>query len=160
MNPGAAGDTISVGLAHASTLVRRQLEALLGPHAGVRVAFGVDEAYDALALLGKFRPAVLFAEAAQVVGASAGFVRLVRERSPRCRVLLLTAGESDEDLLDVLRHGAMGFLDPRARPDLVARAARAIAAGEAWVPRHIVARLIESLDCEAQAPPRAHPMRA
>lgn len=150
---------VDVGLVHQEAAVRRQLEALLGPHVGVRVRFSVDEAYDALGRLGTRPVSVLFAQAAQVIGPGAGFVRLARERDPGCRVMLLTAGESDAELLELLRCGAMGFLDPRARPDLLAKAAHALHIGEAWVPRRYVASLIEWLGAQAGAVPATTPIR-
>lgn len=152
--------TVDVGLVHQEPAVRRQLEALLGPHAGVRVRFSVAEAYDALGRLGTRPVSVLFAQAAQVIGPGAGFIRLARERDPACRIMLLTAGESDAELLELLRCGAMGFVDPRARPDLLAKAAHALHIGEAWVPRRYVACLIEWLGAQAGAKSGPTPIRA
>lgn len=158
MTPGS--DTVDVGLVHTDIHVRRHLEALLGPHAGVRVLFSVSEVYDALGRVGTRPVSVLFAQAAQVVGPGAGFMRLVRERNAGCRVMLLTAGEGDADLLELLCCGAMGFVDPRARPDLLARAAHAVHVGEAWVPRRLVASLIEWLGTQASTTPAGIPVRA
>lgn len=134
-----------VGLVYADRARRRQLEALLGPHAGVALHFSVDALYEVLARLTRSGVAVVFVEAAQLLEAGEGALRLLGERSASVRVVALTAGESEADILNLLRAGAMGFLDPLARPDLLAKAAHAVAAGEAWVPRRTVAALIEWL---------------
>jgi DNA-binding NarL/FixJ family response regulator len=61
---------------------------------------------------------------------------------PDCAVVMLTVSRNDSDLFHSLRAGAAGYLlkdtDPRRLPD----ALRGVMAGEAAVPRSLVARLI------------------
>jgi DNA-binding NarL/FixJ family response regulator len=61
---------------------------------------------------------------------------------PECAVVMLTVSRNDSDLFHSLRAGAAGYLlkdtDPRRLPD----ALRGVMAGEAAVPRALVARLI------------------
>jgi DNA-binding NarL/FixJ family response regulator len=61
---------------------------------------------------------------------------------PDCAVVMLTVSRNDSDFFDSLRAGAVGYLlkdmDPRRLPE----ALRDVIAGEAAVPRPLVARLI------------------
>ena len=62
---------------------------------------------------------------------------------PDCAIVMLTVSRRDEDLFDALRVGASGYLlkdiDPQRLPD----ALRGVLAGEAALPRRLVALLIE-----------------
>jgi DNA-binding NarL/FixJ family response regulator len=67
----------------------------------------------------------------------------IAEALPECAVVMLTVSRNDSDLFDSLRAGVAGYLlkdmDPGRLPD----ALRGVMAGEAAVPRDLVARLID-----------------
>ena len=69
--------------------------------------------------------------------------RTIHASHPEVRIVLLTASE-DEDLgLLGLRAGAVGFLRKSVDPETLPRIVRAVADGEAAVPRRLTARLVE-----------------
>jgi DNA-binding NarL/FixJ family response regulator len=67
----------------------------------------------------------------------------IAQALPDCAVVMITVSRNDNDLFEALRGGAMGYLlkdtDPARLPD----ALRGVMAGEAAVPRELVARLID-----------------
>jgi DNA-binding NarL/FixJ family response regulator len=66
----------------------------------------------------------------------------LRRRSPSTRVILLAAGRpSDELLLKALERGARGCVAGRSIPRLLAKAVRAVDAGEAWLPRGMASQI-------------------
>ncbi len=134
---------VRVAVVHDAPAVRARVLDFFKSEATTPVVLAGAELFEALAALGAQQVDVLFAQAALLAGPDAGFLRMVRERSPACRVILLTAGEPESAVLELLRAGARGFLDPLARPDLLVRCAHAVAAGEAWVPRRTVATLLD-----------------
>ena len=70
----------------------------------------------------------------------------IRVQSPRTRVLLLTSRHTPLALiLEGLRRGARGYLARAALRPFLLKAVRAIDAGEAWVPRQIVSRILDQL---------------
>jgi DNA-binding NarL/FixJ family response regulator len=62
---------------------------------------------------------------------------------PQTSVVMLTVSRSDADLFDALRAGAAGYLLKDTAPDRLPHALRGVLAGEAAVPRELVARLID-----------------
>jgi DNA-binding NarL/FixJ family response regulator len=62
---------------------------------------------------------------------------------PETAVVMLTVSRNDEDLFDALRAGAAGYLLKDIDPDRLAHALRGVLAGEAALPRTLVARVID-----------------
>jgi DNA-binding NarL/FixJ family response regulator len=77
-----------------------------------------------------------------------GGLRATREITatlPQTSVVVFSASRSDSDFLDALRAGADGYLPKDIDPNRLPLALRAVAAGEAAVPRNLVRRLVEEI---------------
>jgi DNA-binding NarL/FixJ family response regulator len=61
---------------------------------------------------------------------------------PECAVVMLTVSRNDSDLFQSLRAGAAGYLLKDTDPIRLPQALRGVIAGEAALPRSLVARLI------------------
>ena len=66
----------------------------------------------------------------------------ITEALPDCAVVMLTVSRNDSDLFHSLRAGAAGYLLKDTDPGRLPDALRGVLAGEAAVPRALVARLI------------------
>jgi len=66
----------------------------------------------------------------------------ISEALPDCAVVMLTVSRNDSDLFHSLRAGAAGYLLKDTDPSRLPDALRGVIAGEAAVPRTLVARLI------------------
>lgn len=76
-----------------------------------------------------------------------GGVRAAAEilrRAPQIAVVMLTYSRDDEDLFAALRVGAVGFLTKDIDPVRLPAALRGVLAGEAAVPRDLVARVLRA----------------
>ena len=62
---------------------------------------------------------------------------------PDCAIVMLTVSRSDVDLFDALRAGAVGYLLKDIDPERLPLALRGVLDGEAALPRHLVALLID-----------------
>ena len=67
----------------------------------------------------------------------------ILQRLPDTAVVMLTVSRNDEDLFDALRVGAAGYLLKDTDPDRLPHALRGVLAGEAAIPRTLVARVID-----------------
>jgi DNA-binding NarL/FixJ family response regulator len=65
------------------------------------------------------------------------------QRLPETAVVMLTVSRNDEDLFDALRAGAAGYLLKDTDPERLPHALRGVLAGEAAIPRALVARVID-----------------
>jgi DNA-binding NarL/FixJ family response regulator len=74
--------------------------------------------------------------------------RVIRERSPRSRVLMMSASGGPAQVLRALRAGASGFLTKLCRPEELYKAIREVHAGRRYVQRELadkmLGRLLES----------------
>ena len=79
---------------------------------------------------------------------SGGGIRVVREvsqRLPETAVVVLTASADRDDMIDAIRAGASGYLVKGMDPDRIGQALRCALAGEAAIPRLLVAELVQDL---------------
>ena len=67
----------------------------------------------------------------------------ITHASPDVAVVMLTVSRDDNDLFDALRAGALGYLLKDTDPDRLPYALRGVLAGEAALPRALVARVVD-----------------
>ena len=126
-------------------VVRGGLRAFLELQDGIEVAGEAADGEQAIEAVARVRPDVVLMDLVmpRIDGIEA--LRVLRERSPETRVIVLTSFLDDDKLLPALRSGAAGYLLKNAQPSEIARAVRAAYAGEAVLDPVVGARLIEAL---------------
>ena len=72
---------------------------------------------------------------------------------PESRIVMLTVSDSDENLFDSLKAGAIGFLIKDVSPDEVTRAVRSTVAGESSLSPVIAARVVKFIHTGPPRPP-------
>ncbi|MDX6555164.1 MAG: hypothetical protein QOD86_1359 [Miltoncostaeaceae bacterium] len=120
--------------------VRAALEA-----GGFTVCADVGTGPAALAAALEHRPDVCLLDV-NMPGGGIVAAQAIAERVPEATVVMLTVSRDDTDLFDALKAGAAGYLlkdiDPNRLPD----ALRSVLAGEAVLPRALVARMVDEFD--------------
>ncbi|WP_339571101.1 response regulator [Pseudokineococcus sp. 5B2Z-1] len=120
---------------------------------GVRAALEADgftvvaegaTARRAVELAVEHEPDVLLLDV-HMPGSGVAAAQEVSRRLPGTAVVMLTASQDEEDLLGSLRAGARGFLLKDMDPARLGAALRGVLAGEAALPRALVARVLEEL---------------
>ena len=114
----------------------------------VAEAAGADAAVE-LAL--RERPDVCLLDVHMPGGGIAAAARIT-ENLPESAVVMLTVSRDDEDLFAALRAGAAGYLLKDMDPARLAPALRGVVAGEAAVPRTLVARVVEEFRSSERRP--------
>jgi DNA-binding NarL/FixJ family response regulator len=136
------GDAVTVVLAddHAPTRsgVREVLE-----RAGFRVVAEAGDADSAVAAVERERPDVCLLDVYMPGNGISAATRIAKLDS-RVAVVMLTVSRDDHDLFDSLRAGALGFLLKDTDPERLGHALHGVLAGEAALPRALVARLIDA----------------
>ena len=118
---------------------------MLEPEVGIRVVGETRSGLETITTTGHLRPRILLLDLglARVEGTS--LIPALRQKSPQTKVILLTDGTSEARTLEALAHGARGYLDKSLVAKFLARAVRVVDAGEAWVPRKMVAKIMDRL---------------
>lgn len=117
--------------------VRQALEA-----ADMEVVGEAPDATKAVALALEHRPDVCILDIHMPGGGVQAAEKITRQL-PETAVVMLTASRDDGDLFDALRAGASGYLLKDIDPDRLPHALRGVLAGEAALPRQLVARVLE-----------------
>jgi DNA-binding NarL/FixJ family response regulator len=91
------------------------------------------------------RPDILLLDLKMSRANDAATVPLLRTKSPQTQIILLTGRASDSQVLTGISQGARGYLDAKLLRRFLVKAVRAVAAGESWVSRAMVGKLIDQL---------------
>lgn len=116
------------------------LSRLLAAEPGISV---VGTAYSAAEARNRLREPVdvVLMDYALPDGTGAEVTRAVKARWPRTPVIMLTAHDDDETVLESIQAGADGFLSKTASTDEVVSAVRAAHAGETLLPPAVIAKI-------------------
>ena len=79
----------------------------------------------------------------QMPGSGIHAAEEIARKVPDAAIVMLTVSRSDRDLFDALRVGASGYLLKDTDPERLPLALRGVLDGEAALPRHLVALVIE-----------------
>jgi DNA-binding NarL/FixJ family response regulator len=126
-------------------VVREGLRTFLELQDGIEVAGEAADGEEAIEAAGRLRPDVVLMDLVMPALDGLAAMRVLRERVPGARVIVLTSFADDDKLLPALRAGAAGYLLKNAEPQELARAVRAAHAGEALLDPHVAARLVDAL---------------
>lgn len=136
---------ISVVIANRGKSARTTCRSVLAPEKGIRVVGEAASGLDAVTAAERLKPSILLLDLGLFNGDGPSLLPVIRRKSPHTRVLLLTDRALDAPTLEALSHGARGYLERGALRRHLPRAVRAVGAGEAWVPRKMVAQIMARL---------------
>ena len=143
---------IRVLVADDQTLVREGLVTLLGLIEGIEVAGAARDGQEAVELAALLRPDVVLMDLRMPRLDGVEATRRIAGGAPAPRVVVLTTYADDESIFAALEAGALGYLTKDSGADEIARAVRAVHAGQALLEPAVQLRLIESLR-ERPTPP-------
>ncbi|HEV8437056.1 MAG TPA: response regulator [Methylomirabilota bacterium] len=143
---------ITVVIADRQPAHRAACLRLLRPVKGVRVVGEAGNGFDALAAT-RLKPRILLLDLTLSLGPSSALLPVIRRKSPGTKVILLTDRASDARILDALAHGVPGYLERRSLRAFLAKAVRLVDAGEGWVPRQMVTKMVMRLRARHEKSP-------
>jgi DNA-binding NarL/FixJ family response regulator len=109
---------------------------------GIEVCADVTNASDAVEAALRERPDLCLLDV-HMPGGGLSAASKITASLPSTVVLMLTVSRDNEDVLEALRRGAMGYLLKEMDPASLPRALRAALAGEGVIPRSLAAVVIE-----------------
>ena len=109
---------------------------------GFDVCAETGNAQEAVAAVAKHRPDIALLDV-HMPGNGIVAAAEISSRFPDTTVVMLTVSRNNEDLFDSLRAGAVGYLLKDTDPERLPLALEGVLAGEAALPRTLVARLVD-----------------
>jgi two-component system, NarL family, response regulator LiaR len=144
---------IRVLIADDHAVVREGLRAFLELQEGIEVVGEAADGQEAVEGAASLHPDVVVLDLVMPRLDGVAALRILRERVPEARVLVLTSFLDDDKLLPALRAGAAGYLLKNARPQELARAVRLAHSGETLIDPVVAARLVETLSADGGEEP-------
>jgi len=143
--------SITVAVADHKKAGRAACLRVLQPEKGIQVVLEARSGLEAIVAVAKLRPRILLFHLNLLKRGEINFLRVVHHRSPGTKVILLTHRVSGTRILEALSHGVRGYLKESAISTFLVEAVRKVEAGEAWLPRNMVSKVV---DCLARLSPR------
>jgi NarL family two-component system response regulator LiaR len=139
-------EPISVLIVDDHAVVRHGLRALLEAEGDFLVAGEVASGGEAVLLAADLAPDVVLMDLVMPEMDGVETTRLLKERSPRSQVIVLTSYHEDEHIFPAIRAGALSYLLKGAGLAELTEAVRKAARGEAVLHPHVAARLVQELN--------------
>jgi DNA-binding NarL/FixJ family response regulator len=143
--------TIRLALADDHVVFRQGLRALLEDEFDMTVVGQADNGREAVDLVLQTEPDVLLIDLVMPETDGVAATRIIHQRSPKTRVLILSSCDEEAGLCASVRAGAIGFLRKTAPIDKIVRAIRAAARGEVQFSATAAAILVRDLQGLSEA---------
>jgi len=136
---------ITVLIADHDEARRAACARVLQPEKGIRLVGQAQKGLEGLSGMAELKPCILLLSLNLLKGNKIAHLFVLRQKSPRTKVILLTHHTPETRILEALSYGARDFLDEKGFSAFLPKAVRCVDAGEAWVPRKMVALILERL---------------
>jgi DNA-binding NarL/FixJ family response regulator len=143
-HPATDGAALRVVVVDDHDLFRSGLKRLLGEN-GLVVVGEARNGEEAVRRVVELRPDVVVMDVNMPGMSGVEATRELHVAAPECAVLMLTVNADDDDVLDAILAGAVGYLLKDARLPEIIRAIRAAAAGEALIAPAVTAGVLARL---------------
>ena len=148
---GGFGGPVRVLICDDQRIVCQGLEAILGAEPGIDVVGIASDGAEALDQVARVCPDVVLMDLRMPGMNGIEATRLIRERFPETKVLVLTTYGADEWLLSAVRSGASGYLLKGTPREALVEAVKGTAAGRTHVDPEVAGRLFEQV-AQSDAP--------
>ena len=148
-------EQISVLLVDDHALVRQGVRAFLETQPDISVVGEAASGKEAVKLAAEHAPDVALMDLIMPGMDGVEATRLLKDRSPRTRVIVLTSYHDDEHIFPAIRAGALSYVLKDVGPQELAEAVRKAAAGEAVLHPRVAARVVRELHGARSEAPNA-----
>ncbi len=136
---------IRLVLADDHPIVLDGLEALFRLEHDFQVVARCTDGAAALATVRRHRPDILVLDIHMPGTDGLAVIRELHQERLPTKVVLLAAALNDFELLEALRLGVRGMVLKDLAPQLLVQCVRKVHAGEQWLERHVIGRMLDTL---------------
>ncbi len=123
-------------------IYRRGVEAVLSLEDDIRIVAQAGTAAEAVAAAEQVAPDVVVLDIYLPDGGGTQVCTRIKNVAPSAQILMLTASDEEEDLVEAIRAGATGYLLKDVGPDQLPQAIRAVASGQALLSPALASTLL------------------
>jgi DNA-binding NarL/FixJ family response regulator len=124
-------------------LVRECLHLVFASEMNLEVVGEAGNGFHAVEVIEELQPDVVLLDI-KIPGISGiELLPVIRQKSPRSKVLMLTGKDDEETILTALKAGAKGYLSKDTTSACLIKAIKSVHAGDMWVERRLVNMIVE-----------------
>ena len=127
-------------------MFREGLAELLEKQPDLRVVGGCDSTAETLAILQAIQPTVVLLDFDLGLESALDLVLEIRRRGFPSQILVITAGVSDQEAIQLIQAGVAGILHKHNTPDVLCRTIRQVAKGEVCLEKNYLKPLFRTID--------------
>ena len=146
-------DVIRLVLADDHPIYRDGLVRSLADAGGIEIVGVARDGEDAAATVARERPDVVLLDISMPKGGGIGALARIMQMETPPKVAMLTASEQDEDLMQAIKLGALGYILKGVGAEELADLLRELAAGRSYVSPGLAGRLLVAMRRPQTAPP-------
>ena len=144
---------VKICIADDHELFRDGLFQLINQQPDMEVVGVAKDGLEMLTLHREIQPDLILMDISMPISDGIEGTRLIREFDADVTILMLTALDSDEKLIEAIRAGADGYLLKKTSSEGLLRALRGALNGETSLPRHLTTRLVKEYTDAITEPP-------
>ncbi|RQO63492.1 DNA-binding response regulator [Paucibacter sp. KBW04] len=115
-------------------VVRAGYQRLLEQQGDIAVVAQAGDAQEAFALFCQTQPDLVISDISMPGSSGLALIQRLREREPRCRILIFSMHDSEAMMRRALDLGASGFVSKSSAPEALLEAVRSVHAGRVYLP--------------------------
>jgi DNA-binding NarL/FixJ family response regulator len=129
----ASGSVLRILVADDHLVYRMGIRSLVGNEPGMKVVGEATDGASAIELYRQLQPDVMLLDLRMPQRTGIDVVQTVRAEFPEAKILVVTSYQIEEEIYQVLRAGALGYILKDMGREMLIDAIRAVQAGERWV---------------------------
>lgn len=137
---------ISIVIADDHAIFRDGLKKLLEMEGSFELIGEASDGVEAIELAGRLSPDVLLLDLNMPRLGGLDALAEILNASPEARIIILAASVDRREIIKALRLGARGIVLKTAATELLYKCIQAVVAGEVWVGRESVPKLVDALE--------------
>ncbi len=142
---------IAVLLVEDHALTRIGLKTVLKRTTDINVIGEASNGEEAVKQAEALKPDVILMDVGMPIMDGIHAARIIVEKNPNVKVIMLTQHDNDSDILASLSAGASGYCLKDVAPDRLYTAIRAVNAGDAWLDATIASRVLKHYTRESES---------
>lgn len=146
--------SVSILIADAEKSSRAAATRAIQPLRGMRVVGEARTGLEAVTLTGRLKPRVILLDLDLSSEFGASLISVIRRKSSRTRVILMVGRASEARIIEALSHGAVGCVSKKVLSRFLPEALEAVAAGEAWMSRKLIPKIMDQLAAFVESKPK------
>jgi len=129
----ANGSTLRILVADDHLVYRMGIRSLVGNEPGMKVVGEASDGASAIELYRTLCPDVMLLDLRMPQKGGIDVVQTIRAEFPDARILIVTSYQTEEEIYQVLRAGALGYLLKDMGREMLIKAIRSVHSGVPWV---------------------------